>query len=347
MRDNSGATVASDNATVVTLTLSGTGTLSCTGGLSETVSNGLATFVGCSIDAPGIDTLHAESNPALTAADSASFLVTGPTLSFVQEPSGAIAGGAFSIQPSVAVESGSGATVTVDNSTVVTLSLTGTGTLSCEDGLSRVVSSGIATFSNCSVDTAGTHTIHATSNPALIAADTTSFEVTDPATKLALLQWPDGGISGETLATQPSVTVQDGSDNTVTEDGTTEVTLSLIGAGTLTCDDGLSKAVSSGVATFSGCSVDTAGDFQIHAASDPVLTPADTPSFTLTGPPAALAFGQEPDSGSTGLAFSLQPIVIILDGSGTTVISDDSTDVPLSLTGTGTLACDGGLAREG
>ena len=51
--------------------------------------------------------------------------------------------------------------------------------------------------------------------------------------------------------------------------------------GVLTCDGGLSKTVTNGVATFSGCAIDTPGEKWIHAMSSPPLTTANTAFFDV------------------------------------------------------------------
>ena len=108
-------------------------------------------------------------------------------------------------------------------------------------------------------------------------------------TKLTFTQEPSGGAPGVAFPSQPVVAVQTDADTTDSGDNSTTVTLSLIGSGTLTCNGGLSKTVTSGVATFDGCSIDTVGSVQVHAVSSPTLTPADTASFTVTDSTRKLA----------------------------------------------------------
>jgi hypothetical protein len=77
VKDAGNATITSDNSTAVTLALNGAGTLTCTGGLTKTVSAGMATFAGCAVSAAATDlTLTATSSPVLTSATSNTFDVT-------------------------------------------------------------------------------------------------------------------------------------------------------------------------------------------------------------------------------------------------------------------------------
>jgi hypothetical protein len=76
VKDAGNTTITSDNATSVTLALNGAGTLTCTGGLTKTVSAGVATFAGCAVSAPATGlTITATSSPVLTPATSTTFAV--------------------------------------------------------------------------------------------------------------------------------------------------------------------------------------------------------------------------------------------------------------------------------
>lgn len=181
IQDASGITVLTDNTTTVALSvLSGPGTLSCTGGNSRTAAAGIAAFSGCGLSAPGSYVLRATSTPAFTQVDSATFSVGAGAskLGFTTQPTNGVAGTALPSQPVVAVQDAAGATVTSDSATVVTLALTGSGTLTCTGGLSKTATSGVATFAGCTVSAAGTgNTLVATSVPALTAATSSSFDV--------------------------------------------------------------------------------------------------------------------------------------------------------------------------
>ena len=64
--DAGGNVITSDNSTVVTISINANaGTFSCTGGLSKTVTAGIAPFAGCTQTSTGNYTLTAISSPAL------------------------------------------------------------------------------------------------------------------------------------------------------------------------------------------------------------------------------------------------------------------------------------------
>ncbi|MBK7329006.1 MAG: hypothetical protein IPI85_07990 [Dehalococcoidia bacterium] len=99
-------------------------------------------------------------------------------LTFTTQPGAGVAGSALAAQPVVAVQTAANATVVSDSTTVVTLSLNGTGTLSCTGGLAKTVSAGVASFSGCAVNQAGSaFTITATAS-GLTSATSGTFDVT-------------------------------------------------------------------------------------------------------------------------------------------------------------------------
>jgi|HubBroStandDraft_6_1064221.scaffolds.fasta_scaffold00093_49 sugar lactone lactonase YvrE len=102
-------------------------------------------------------------------------------LAFTQEPSSSTTGAAFPTQPTVAVEDANGNVVTTDSSSVKLAITSGTGTsgaaLSCTTNPLNA-SSGVAAFSNCAINTAGTgYTLTATDG-SLTSAVSTSFNIT-------------------------------------------------------------------------------------------------------------------------------------------------------------------------
>lgn len=215
---------------------------------------------------------------------------TAARLTFTTAPSPAtISGNAFTTQPVVTVQDSAGNTVTTDTSSV-TLTMTNLAgaTLRC-DSNPEVARFGIATFTGCTIDKAGTFTLTATDG-SLAASTSTSVTVTaGAAAKLAFTAAPSfTATSGTALATQPTVTVQDESGNIVTTD-TSSVTLALSdpAGATLACESDTAHAVD-GMASFRGCAIDKAGTYTL-TASDGALTAATSSSVTIfPGVPAAI-----------------------------------------------------------
>jgi hypothetical protein len=166
VRDAGGNTVTSDTSSVqLTITTAGGATLACNNNPQGAVA-GAATFAGCSIDHAGTYTLTASdtgltpavSSPALTIA-------VGPAVKvgYVISPSAtAAAGFNFGAQPAVAIRDAGGNTVTTDG-TAVSLMLaptTGGAVLTCTINPQNPVS-GVAVFSGCHINNAGTYTLTA------------------------------------------------------------------------------------------------------------------------------------------------------------------------------------------
>jgi trimeric autotransporter adhesin len=346
--EDAGGNLVSTDVSSITLSLvapgsGGPGALTCnTNPLAA--SAGVATFAGCRINTVGTGyKLHAVDG-ALTPADSTALDITvGPAaqLAFTTQPSATSNGGAaFSSQPVVTVEDAGGNTVT-GNTSSVTLALTnGTAgaNLSCTSN-PLAASSGVATFTNCKVDKAGSgYQLHATDGT-LSPADSSAFTIqVGPASQLVFTTEPSGSTGGVALPTQPTVTVEDAGGNTVTTDAST-VTLSITAAtptsgspGTLSCTGGNSLVASSGVATFGGCKIDTAGTgYKLHAADSGAAAATDSTAFDITaGPATHLAFTQQPTSSTGGTTFGTQPTVAVEDAGGNTV-STDASSVTLSI----------------
>lgn len=135
---------------------------------------------------------------------------------------------------------------------------------------------------------------------------------------------------------QPVVTAQDIGGSTVT--GFADpVTLSLAsGSGTLTCDQNPVTPVN-GVATFSGCQVDTAGVVTLRAASATIPDSATNPAVTISGPASQLVFSVPPSGNATaGAPWPQQPVLTVTDALG----NPASTPVLLTLDpASGLLTC--------
>ncbi len=153
------------------------------------------------------------TNPNNTWGAGLAFLQTiGGKLAFTQQPSNGSVGTPLPTQPVVSLQDSTGATLTGDNGTAVTLSLNGAGTLSCTNpgGLTAATVAGVATFAGCTVSAAGTgDTITATPSCFCLVKQSASFNVTAPVNHLAFTQQPSNGVTNLALGTQPVVTVQD------------------------------------------------------------------------------------------------------------------------------------------
>jgi len=337
---DSASNTVTDSSDSVTLALAtGSGTLACTN-TSVNATNGVATFAGCKITGTIGDYTLTASAFDLTSATTDSFTLgfgAASHLAVTTQPGGAANAAAFTTQPAITVLDSAGNTVTDSSANVSLAVATGSGTLACTD-ISVTATNGIATFAGCKITgTVGSYTLTATSG-SLASATTDSFTLGfGAATKLAVTTQPNGAANGAAFTTQPVVTVQDASGNTVT-DSSANVTLAVVsGDGTMACTDG-SVIATNGIATFDGCAITgTIGNYTLTASAAD-LTSATTDSFILGfGAATHLAVTTQPSGAANAAAFTTQPVITVLDSSGN-VVTDSSDSVTLA-SSAGTFAC--------
>jgi trimeric autotransporter adhesin len=303
-------TTGTDATTGVTVTLTllaptvgGPGALACTATAVDATA-GTATFAGCKVNTNSgfgykLRATATLSTVGTVTADSAPFTIlsgTATKLVFSTQPGGGTTGAAWATQPVVQIQDVNGNIDVSDNSTVVTLAIganPGAGTLTCTGGLSKTVTTGVATFAGCTIDKVGTgYTLVATSSPVRTSTTSSPFNTAlGTATKLGFTSQPGASTINVPFTIQPVVAIQDAGGNTMTTVAATTVTLGLganPGAGTLTCTGGLTRTTSSGVATFSGCSINNAGVGYTLVASASGYTSATSTAFTVSGTAAVI-----------------------------------------------------------
>jgi hypothetical protein len=183
LRDSGGAAVSTAGISVTIAiganpsggTLSGTTT-------ALTNAAGVATFAGLSIDKAGAGYTLTAAGTGLTSATSSAFTVTfgaAAQLAVTQSPTDSFAGTAFFSQPVVTIQDAAGNTVT-NATTTVTVTAAGAG-LACSP---TAAVNGIATFTGCLAENAGTYTLTASAG-ALAGAVSASFTVVAAPTNLA------------------------------------------------------------------------------------------------------------------------------------------------------------------
>ena len=180
---------------IVQLALTTTGTLS--GVTSANVDSvGLATFPALSIEHAGTHTLAATSGSL--QATSASFSIVAATadhLTFVTEPSDAVAGIALAPAVTVLVEDRFGNAV-AGHAVALTLD---TDTLTvAQDTLTDAT--GLATFADVRVGTMGTHTLRTRAGSLAVVASRTFVISAAPAASLAFVVAPTNTVAGSTMA---------------------------------------------------------------------------------------------------------------------------------------------------
>ena len=319
--DAAGNVVISDNR-VITLTTNQHGaSFTCTGGLSKTAVNGIATFSGCNqaTTANGYTLTAGDGPGGLSSVTGGVFNVTagrgtnlllcwGTAVTCNTSPPASNPGGTpFSSQPSIRVSDPAGAVIVGDNSTVIALALFpgtpasgGPGTLACSGGLSKKVTKGVATFAGCAIDKVGAgYRLTATSVPPLTRAVSSAFNVsTGPAVKLGFVTQPVNSLAGAIFPVSPQVAIEDAGGNVVTSGIVATIELSLSTgsrATTLSCPNAHRATTTNGTAAFAGCSIATSAagmrlrGSAISTSPATVLTSATSNAFNVTGGAASIA----------------------------------------------------------
>ncbi len=253
-------------------------------------------------------------------------------------PSTSDASGApLGVQPEISLEDGSNA-VDTGNTDTITASIT-TGGVSVSNATATAVS-GVATFSGLALNALDgsytltfTDTTHGTITPTASASITVT---TGTATQLVITTQPSAGdVSGAALPVQPVVKVEDSGGNVVTSVNSGAATASVF-TGTPTITSGSSANFASGVATFSTLTLTgaTGAAATLKFAGDS-LTSAATNAITMSTAANKLAISTVPSvTALSGVALTIQPVVIIEDGSNNRDYADGST-VTASVTGAG------------
>lgn len=323
-RDASGNTVLTYSGSVELSILRGGAAGAALSGCVGTLRNGVTSFAGCEIDKSGTGYVLRASDRSLTV-DSSSFNVSvGPTaqLLFTTQPGGGATGGVdFPSQPVVTAADAGGNTVTSFSNTVTLALLGGTPGASLDTCSSTSARNGVASFSGCDIDEAGTgYQLRATATGGL-RGDSAAFNVSvGPINRLNFTTEPAGATGGTAFPTQPVVAAEDAGGNTVTTYNGT-VTLAIVrfsgtsGAVLSSC----TSSLRSGLTTFAGCKIDKVGsDYQLRASDG--SRSIDTDEFAVVaGAAVRLDFTTNPSSSVTaGAAFSTQPVLTAYDAGGNT-----------------------------
>jgi signal peptidase I len=176
--DAFGNSTTSTAAVTLMITAPGGAALSCTSNPKAAVA-GVAAFAGCRIDRAGAYTLTASANGVASAVSGSFSITPGPAarVVFTTSPGASLAGVSNPIQPVVAIQDAAGNLVST--ALVVTLTITapsGGAALSCSSN-PRVTSGGVAAFSGCRIDRAGTYSLTVGSF-LLVSGVSASFVVT-------------------------------------------------------------------------------------------------------------------------------------------------------------------------
>ncbi|HEY6059626.1 MAG TPA: hypothetical protein VIV10_03490, partial [Gemmatimonadales bacterium] len=324
VRDSGGnkVTTATNSVTVAIGTNPGPGTLSGTTTLAAV--NGVATFSNLSINNAGNGYDLTASATSLIGATSNSFDIvvgTATKLGFFVQPSNAAGGATISPSVQVEIQDAGGNRVTSATNSVILAIGTNPKNGHLSGTVTRAAVSGVATFSNLSIDSAATGYTLSANSSGLTAALSNAFNITvGPATKLGFRVQPANTPGGAAITPAVQVEVRDAGGNRVTTAGNS-ITMAIgtnPSSGTLSGTTTL--AASSGLATFSNLSIDSAGTGYRLSATASGLASGTSSTFNITvGAAAKLGFLVQPSDAAAGLAITPAVKVEIRDAGGNRV----------------------------
>jgi hypothetical protein len=181
---------------------------------------------------------------------------------------------------------------------------------------------GVATFSNLSINLAGTGYTLTASATGLTGATSNAFNVTaGTATQLAITTQPSSSVqSGQVFPQQPVVQLRDAQGNNVSQSGVSVTAAIASGGGTLGGTTPVNTNAS-GQAVFTDLSISgTVGDRTLSFSASG-LTGATSNTITVTaGAATQLVITTQPSSSvQSGQVFPQQPVVQLRDASGNNV----------------------------
>ena len=329
VEDNQGNVVtgATNTITVAISTNPAGGTLSGTS--SVAAAAGVATFSNLSIIKAGMGYKLSASATGLTGATSTAFNVTAGAaaqLVFTVQPSNVVAGSSISPAVQVSIEDMFDNVTTATNMITVAIGTNpSSGTLSGTATASAVA--GVATFSNLSINKAGTGYTLTAGATGLTGATSNTFNVTPgTATQLMFTVQPSNVVAGASITPAVAVSVEDNQGNVVTT-ATNMVTVAIgtnPSGGTL--GGTLTVGAVAGVATFSNLSINKAGNGYTLTAGATGLTGTTSGMFNVTaGAATQLVFTKEPTNVVDNTSITPAVMVSVEDALGNVVTGATNT----------------------
>ncbi|MEX2154966.1 MAG: PPC domain-containing protein [Gemmatimonadaceae bacterium] len=304
-----------------------------------TPANGVATFPNLSINKSGSGYSFTATSAALTATTTNGFDVTPavPTkLVVVTQPNNVDATAAITPGVQVAVQDAFNNTVTTATTSIGVAITPGSGAAGATLAGTRTQTAidGIATFSNLTIDKSASNYTLQLSATALTSTTTSVFAVTAGApTKLGFVTQPSTVTAGSSMFPSLQVAMQDAAGNTVSV-STVSVGIALTsGTGTAGAVLGgtLTRQTLSGIATFSGLSIDKVGTGYSFTATSASLTSAISAAFNVVPLPTQLVFVVQPADAAADDPITPALQVEVRDAQGAR-ISAATTSVTLAIT---------------
>ncbi len=309
--------LATNLGTLGSVTNNGNGTYTAT--LTSATTTGTATITGTLNEVAITDTATITLIPGV--ADATNQLV------FTVQPSSAEANAVISPAIKVQVQDANGNLITnaTDAVTLAIGSSSGGAELAGTTSVGAV--GGEATFSNISIDKAGSDYTLVASASGLTSATSAAFNITaalnvtenvtdGAATQLAFVVQPSSAEAYTVISPVIKVQVQDANGKLVSTSTTITLAIGSSSGGAKLAGTS-SKTAVGGEATFSNISIDKAGNGYTLVASASGLTSATSTSFNITGGTAKkLAFSVQPSNAEVGVEISPAIEVQVQDANG-------------------------------
>jgi hypothetical protein len=257
-------------------------------------------------------------------------------LAITTQPGGAVSGSRLAPQPVVEVREANNQRSTTSSASITAAIASGNGTLSGTVTVTAV--NGVATFSDLSIAGSGPFTLVFAST-GLTTATSNSFTMTAaPATQLSITTQPSSSAqSGVAFARQPVIQLRDASGTAVSQSGVV-VTAAIAGGGGTMGGTATATTNASGVATFTNLSISGATGQRTLSFGATSLNPVTSSAINITNSPTKLSITTQPAaSAQSGVAFSRQPVIQLVDQFGSTVRQSGVTITVVIATGGGTL----------
>ncbi len=339
IESSTGAIVTTNTSTVTIAVASGPGGFTTASTTSVAAVSGVATFSKLALDTAGTYTFQV-TDGSLTGATSGNITVSpaaASKLAFQQTPTTGTAGQALSPSITASVEDAFGNVVTTNTSTVTIAVASGPGALASGSTTTAKAASGVATFSNLILDTAGTYTFKVTDGSLTSATSGNIAVSAAAASKVVLEQTPTSGTAGQALSPSVTAAVEDAFGNVVTSNTSTETIALASGPGGFTSGSTTSVAAASGVATFNNLVLDTSGSYTLKV-TDGSLTSATTGTISVSpGAANKLVVQTTTATGTAGQALGTLTVAVT-DAYGNVLTSNTSTVTIAVASGPGGLA---------
>ena len=336
------------------------GAASISGTLTTAAVAGVATFNNISVDSINSRYTFDLTSAGLTTAVSNPFDITfaPPTqLVITTQPSNAVAG--FNISPAISIElrdiHNNLVTTATDNITLALGSDPSTGSATLGGTTTVAAISGVATFSDITLDKAYNSYVIIVSSGTLTTDTSASFNISPAAkSKLVFVTQPINTTAGESINPAVTVELRDIYNNLVSN-STDNVTLAINtdpSAGTASLAGTLTVAAVGGIATFSDLSIDKAFTGYDLITSSAALTTDTSSSFDISAAAnAQLSFVTQPSTTEYNSSIAPSITVEVLDTYGNLTASTAPVSIAINnnpslgtLSGTTTVNATAGIA---